>query len=620
MPRYRKITSRKITSRRTARVSSSSATSVALPAAPEPAVKRSVVLPRVVSVKHLAELLGMSPVEIIKELMRNGLIASINQVVDYNAAAVVASNLGFEPREEETRAVLRHTLKRTSLSEEAGLLKPRPPVVTIMGHVDHGKTSLLDAIRQTNVTATEAGSITQHIGAYQVEVNAQKITFLDTPGHEAFTAMRARGAQVTDIVVLVVAADDGVMPQTIEALDHAKAAGVPIVVAINKMDKSNANPDKVKQQLADHSLVLEEWGGDVVCMPVSAKKRQGISELLENILLVAEMAELKANPNRRAEGVVIEARMDSSRGPLATVLIQDGTLRVSDTVVVGETWGRIKAMFNEKGQRLRKAEPATPVELMGLAGLPQAGDRLNAVADDRVARIIVQKRQERQQAVAAKALTLDQVYAQIKAGEVKGLNIILKTDVQGSIEPIHSSLERLETEQSKVRIIHSGTGAITETDVMLAVASKAIIIGFNTSPDLGARRLAETDGVDIRLCDVIYNVVEDIQKALVGMLEPVFVEVVEGHGEVIAAFVLGKKGKVAGVRVKDGVISRGAGVRVIRGKQVIHDSSITSLKHFKEDVKEMAAGFECGVGVEGFPDFQVGDALETYRKERRSGA
>ena len=459
----------------------------------------------------------------------------------------------------------------------------------------------------------------KNIGAYDVKVTDGAITFLDTPGHEAFTAMRARGTQVTDVVVLVVAADEAVMPQTVEAIDHARAADVPIVVAINKIDKPNANPERVKHQLTENGLLIEEWGGDVVCVLNSAKKGDGISDLLENLLIVAEMLELKANPNRRALGVVIEAKLDNTKGPLATILIQAGTLKVGDKVVVGDTWGKIKAMFNDKGKQVRKAEPAMPVEVMGLNSVPQAGDNLVAVADERAARAIIQKRQnekERRAPQPTKALALEDLFAQIKAGEVQELDLVLKTDVQGSIEPIKNSLERLEVGGVKVKLIHSGTGSITETDVMLAIASKGIVIGFNTRPEPGARRVAESEGVDIRCYEVIYNLVEDIEKALAGMLEPTYVDIVEGHAEVRAIFSVGKRGKVAGAYVSDGKVSRGALARIVRDGQSMYESNVSSLKHFKDDVREMSAGFECGIGVEGFIDFQIGDIIELYRKEQ----
>jgi len=570
-------------------------------------------IPHSIGVRQLAELLQVSAVEIIKQLMRNGIFANINQVVDYEAAAAVATAFGYEAQLKPL-AVSGESRRYRPREEELGGLRLRPPVVTIMGHVDHGKTRLLDAIRRTNVMDSEAGGITQHIGAYQVEVNGQKITFLDTPGHEAFTAMRARGAQVTDITVLVVAADDGVMPQTLEAIDHARAAGVPIVVAINKIDKPEANPELVKRQLADAGLIIEEWRGDVVCVPISAKEKTGISELLENILVVAEMEDLKADPSQPAVGVVIEAELDKTRGPMATVLIQNGTLKLGDTVVVGTTWGRVRAMFNDAGKRVRKAEPAMPVEILGLNSVPQVGDTLTAVAGEHQARPLIQKRQEMQQ--QAKAVSLDNLYDQISTGEVKELNVILKVDVQGSIEPIRSSLERQSTEEVKVRIIHSGSGNITESDVMLAIASKGLIIGFGTGIEAGTRRLADMEGVDIRTYDVIYNLIDDVDKALKGMLEPRYVEVIEGRAEVKAIFTAGKKGKVAGVYVSEGRVSRGAAIRVRRGEQIVCESEVNSLRRFKDNVNEVGAGYECGLGIKDFSDFQVGDILEIFRREQ----
>ncbi|MBI4286140.1 MAG: translation initiation factor IF-2 [Chloroflexi bacterium] len=580
---------------------------------------RPIEIPRSLTARQLADMLQVSPLEIIKQLMRKGIMANINQVIDYDVAAPIATELGFEARlkvRPET-APAREIRRQRRKEEAAGNLQPRAPVVTIMGHVDHGKTKLLDAIRQSNVVATEAGGITQHIGAYQAEVNGQKVTFLDTPGHEAFTAMRARGAQVTDIVVLVVAADDGVMPQTLEAIDHARAAGVPIVVAINKIDLPGANPDRVKQQLADASLVCEDWGGDTVCAQVSAKQKLGIPDLLENLLLVAEMEQLKADPSRSAVGVVVEANLDKTKGPLATVLMQDGSLRVGETVVVGNTWGRIKAMFNDRGKQVRKAEPAMPIELLGLNRVPQVGDTLMVVASDQQARTEIEKRQaETATAVSTRALRLENLFDQISTGKVKELNVILKTDVQGSIEPIRQSLERLATEQVKVRLIHSASGNVTENDVMLAVASKGLIIGFATGIEPGAKRLAEAQGIDIRVYDIIYNLVDDVEKALKGMLEPTYIEVIDGRAEVRAIFGKGKKEKVAGSLVSEGKLTRGASVRLRRQGKVVVESTISSLRRFKEDVREVATGYECGVGIEGFSDFQVGDILETYRKQK----
>jgi translation initiation factor IF-2 len=568
-------------------------------------------------VKQLGDLLGVSGIDVIKQLMRQGIMANINQVIDYESAAAVATAFGYEvhaqPQARKGTSLIKE-IKRQQLQQdkETGGLRPRPPVVTVMGHVDHGKTKLLDAIRRTNVVATEAGGITQHIGAYQVEVGGQRITFLDTPGHEAFTAMRARGAQVTDIAVLVVAADDGVMPQTLEAIDHARAAGVPIVVAINKIDKPEANVERVKQQLAEAGLIPEGWGGNTICVPVSAKENKGIAELLENILLVAEMEELKADPNKPATGVVIEARLDKTKGPVATVLVHNGTLRIGETMVVGTVWGRLKAMFNNAGKQIRRAGPATPVEILGLNSVPQTGETMTVASNEYQARTLIEKRKSEQEAATARAVSLANLSELLSAGRVKELDIILKTDVQGSIEPIKSSLEQLSTDEVKVRVIRSGSGRITESDVMLAIASKGIIIGFSTDAEPGARRLAEIEGVSIRYYDVIYGVVDDVSKALKGMLAPMKVEVVDGRAEVRAVFPAAKGVKVAGAYITEGKVSRGASVRVLRQNEVVAQSTINSLRRFKEDVREVTAGYECGIGVTDFSDFRVGDVLEFF--------
>jgi translation initiation factor IF-2 len=580
----------------------------------------SVEIPHTLSVRQLAELLRVSVIGVIKQLMKNGIMANINQVIDYDAASEVATVFGYkaQPQPQAARkaaSVISEIKKQQLLVEEPGNLKPRPPVITIMGHVDHGKTRLLDAIRQTNVMDTEAGGITQHIGAYQVEVEGQKITFLDTPGHEAFTAMRARGAQVTDITVLVVAADDGVKPQTLEAIDHAQAAGVPIVVAINKTDKPSANPDAVKQQLADAGLIIEEWGGDTVCVLTSAKAKEGIPELLENLLLVAEMENLRADPSQPAKGVVIEARLDKAMGPLATVLIHDGNLRPSDMVVVGTTWGRVKAMFNDTGKRVRKAKPSTPVVILGLHSIPQVGDTLTAVSDERRARVLVEELQK-EAGLAPKSLSLTNLFDQISAGRVKELNIVFKADVQGSIEPIRTSLERLGTDEVQVNIIHSGSGNVAESDVMLASASKGLIIAFNTKVEAGAQRVAEAEGLDIRHYNVIYDLVGDVEKALKGMLEPKYVEVIEGRAEVRAIFPATKRIKVAGVYVTEGKVTRDVQARIRRDNEVVAESVVSSLRRFKDDVKEVAAGYECGVGIKDFNDFQVGDILEFFSRQK----
>ena len=586
-----------------------------------PEVKAPLIeIPQFIAIRELANLLQVDAIQIIKQLMRNSMMANINQAIDYEAAAAVATEYGYEARLKLQRS-RRSASSTASLKklegEEADNLQLRPPVITVMGHVNHGKTKLLDAIRETNVMDSEAGGITQHIGAYQVMIDGQKLTFLDTPGHEAFTAMRAHGAQITDITILVVAADDGVMPQTIEAINHAKAAGVPILVAINKIDKSNANPDLVKQQLADNGLVIEEWGGDTVCLQISAKEKLGIPELLENVLLIAELEELKATPSSPAAGVVIEAEMDKTIGPLATVLVQTGTLKTGDTIAVGATWGRVRAMFNDKGKRVKKAEPSTPIEILGLSSVPQVGDPLMAVTDEHQAQALIGKyKLEIKEGQTAKPVNLNTLYAQISTGSVKELNIILKTDVQGSVEPIRNSLGQLGMEEVKVRIIHSGTGNITESDVMLAIASKGLILGFGVSAEEGAKRLAATKGVDIRYYDVIYNLADDVEKALKGMLEPIEVEVIEGRAEVRAIFSGGKGKKVAGAYVTEGKLKRNASVRLRREENIIHESTSVSLKRFKDDVKEVATGYECGVGIKDFDGFQVGDVLEFFKIEK----
>jgi translation initiation factor IF-2 len=592
----------------------------AAPAAPKGPV---IDIPRSISVRNLSELIKEDSINIIKQLMRNGIMANINQVIDFETAATVAASFGYRARLKSLRAQ-----QLASAAEESKKLKrrygkdaenllPRPPVVTVMGHVDHGKTKLLDAIRQTNVVDQEAGNITQHIGAYQATIDGQKITFLDTPGHEAFTAMRAHGANITDVTILVVAADDGVMPQTLEAINHARAAEVPIVVAINKIDKDNANVERVKQQLAEAELVIEEWGGNVVSQEISAKNKTGIKELLESVLLVAEMEELKANPNQPAAGVVIEAEKDKTMGPLATVLIQSGTLKEGDTVVVGITWGRVRAMFNDTGKRTKKAEPSTPVAVLGLNEVPQVGDTLTAVADERHAQALLARRKAAlEKAAATETVNLNTLYDQISSGKVKELNVILKTDVQGSLEPIRHQLEQLGTDEVKVRVIHSGTGNISESDVMLATASRGLIIGFNVTASEGARKLAATSRVDIRHYNVIYTLADDVDKALKGMLEPTYTEVTEGQAEVRAVFPAGKGNKAAGCYITEGKVTRNVPVRVHRGKEVLADSTVTSLKRFKDDVREVAAGYECGVGVKDFNDFQVGDTLEFYRMEK----
>jgi translation initiation factor IF-2 len=586
---------------------------------------RSIEIPRVLSVKELGDLMSVSPVEVIKELMKNGVMASINQVIDFDTAAIVATDMGFEAVEahaaEHAEVAIERAPGRQTIEEDETKLQPRPPVVTIMGHVDHGKTSLLDAIRESKVTAGEHGGITQHIGAYQVSVNDHEITFLDTPGHEAFTAMRARGAQVTDVAVLVVAADDGVMPQTKEAIDHARAAGVPIVVALNKIDVPSANPDRVKKELSDYGVVVEEWGGDTPMAPVSAKTREGLDDLLSNILVVAEVLELRANPDRDAIGIVVEAELSKTRGPLATVLVKTGTLRVGDYVVVGETMGRVKAMLNEHGKRIKSAGPSEPAEILGLSAVPKAGETMAVVPDEKTARAMVLQRIREREAAAMhqqQRVTLDTLFGEISAGKLKELNIILKTDVQGSIEPIRTSLERLSNEQVKVKIIHTGSGSVTESDVMLAIASKGIIIAFNTGNEGGAERIAASEKVDIRKYNVIYNIVEDVDKALKGMLEPTFKEVVTAHAEVRQVFRVARKNSIAGSFVRDGTIARSDTARVMRNGAVIAEGKISTLKRFQEDVREVQTNFECGIQVDGFDSFEEGDTIEFFRVERET--
>jgi translation initiation factor IF-2 len=565
-------------------------------------------LPPSITIRQLADVLKVEPVKIIKQLMRKGIMANINQTIDFDTASMAVADLGYVAKAAKERRVLPPRKKG-----EKGKLSVRPPVVTVMGHVDHGKTTLLDVIRKTNVTAREVGAITQHIGAYQALVDGRKITFLDTPGHEAFTAMRARGARATDIVTLVVAADDGVMPQTVEAINHARAAKVPIVVAINKIDKPTANPERVKQQLADLGLVVEEWGGDIVCVPISAKQGKGISDLLENLFLVADILELKADPDGAAEGVVIEARMDKTKGPLATLLIQKGTLKRGDIVVAGGAWGKIRAMFDDKGKPVHKAEPSTPVEVLGLNEVAKAGEPFTVLPSEQEARSLAEKRKYPR---SRPTLSLSTLSGQISDGQIKELNIVLKTDVEGSIEPIRTSIEKLGTEKTKARVIHAASGSITESDVLLASASKGIIIGFNTSPSPGATQLANVEGVSIQHYDVIYKLIEDVDKTLKGMLEPTYAEVLSGRAEVRAVFPSSKLGKIAGVYVMEGKVSRDAQVKILRQSKLICDSRVASLKRFKEDVTEVPAGLECGLGIEGTVDFQVGDIIEFYRKER----
>lgn len=565
-----------------------------------------------VSVGALAEKMQVDPVQVIKQLMRAGIFASINQAVDFETAAVIARPFGFAARKIEEASGL--GLSGVTEDSSSSSLASRPAVVTILGHVDHGKTTLLDAIRSTNVVDKEAGGITQHIGAYQVLHNNSPITFIDTPGHEAFTAMRARGAQVTDIAILVIAADDGVMPQTSEAINHIKAAEVPIIVAINKMDSLEADPEKIRRQLAEHELLVEKWGGDVIDAEVSAKTGDGLGDLLENIELVAEMAELKADPERRGVGVVVEAELDRNRGVACTVLVQTGTLHVGDFIVVGSVRGRVKALVSDKGERVTTAGPSMPVEVLGLSELPVAGDRLIVVEDEKSARGAVEQKLRDEDLNRMKRATLEDVGSLISSGQAKELCLILKTDVQGSVDAVRQSLEQLNTTETQVRIVHSATGAITETDVLLAVASEAIIIGFNVKPDQGAQRLADHDNVQIRLYNIIYRLTEDIEKALSGLLEPETQDFVEGTAEVRAIFALGRTRKSAGCYITDGKFTRGDRARVLREGEEIFDGSIAGLKRFKDDVREVLSGYECGVSLDGFNDFIEGDIIEAHRE------
>lgn len=577
-----------------------------------PERKKAIVMGEIISIKELSEKIGIPATEIMKKLMGMGILVTINQDIDYETAAIVSSEFGIELEQKASKS-FEEMLIEGDVEDDPSSLEPRPPVITVMGHVDHGKTSLLDAIRSTNVTAQEAGGITQHIGAYTVKVGGKPITFLDTPGHEAFTSLRARGAQVTDIAILVVAANDGVMPQTVEAINHAKEAGVPIIVAINKIDVTGANPERVKQELTEHGLIVEEWGGDTIAVPVSALHRQGIDELLEMVLLVAEMQELKANPNRRAKGTIIEAELDKGRGPVATVLVQNGTLRVGDSIVAGTAYGRVRAMMDHTGKRLKEAGPSTPVQVLGLSEVPEAGDIMYCVEDDKLAKQVAEERKAKlkeQQIKASSKLSLDDLFSKIKEGEIKELNLIIKADVQGSVEALRQSLEKLSNDEVRVRTIHGAVGAINESDVMLASASNAIIIGFNVRPSAGVNELAKKENIDIRLYRVIYNAIEDIEAAMKGMLEPEFREVILGHAEVRETFRISGVGVVAGCYVTDGKIIRNGDVRLVRDGIVIYEGSIESLKRFKDDVREVATGYECGIGLANFNDIKVGDVIE----------
>ncbi len=577
--------------------------------------KKKMVVETPIIVKELAEKFQVSPGELITKLMSLGVMANINQEVAPDAIKTLAEEMGYSV---ELKAAETDKLEKNIMTEEEEdprNLKPRAPVVTVLGHVDHGKTSLLDAIRETKVTSQEAGGITQHIGAYQAVINNQKIVFLDTPGHEAFTSMRARGAQVTDVAVLVVAADDGVMPQTVEALNHARAAGVPIIVAVNKIDKTNANQDRVKQQLTEYGLVPEEWGGETIFVPVSALKGEGLENLLEMILLLAEMAELKANPNANARGIVIEAKLDKGRGPVATILIQNGSLKVGDAVVCGPIYGKVRAMINDKGQTVKKAVPSMPVEVLGFSDVPEAGDIFQVVKDDKMARQIAEKRSTKkreQELQKTRKVSLDDLFKQIQEGQIKDLNIIIKGDVQGSVEALKDSLLNLTNEEVRLQVIHTGVGAITESDIMLAAASDAIIIGFNVRPEPNARRMAELENVEVKLYRVIYEIIEDIKAAMTGMLDPKYEEVVLGRAEIRQTFKVSRLGNIAGCYVTEGKITRDSGIRVIRNGIVIHEGKIDSLKRFKDDVREVVDGYECGIMLEKFNDIKEEDILEAF--------
>ena len=573
-------------------------------------------IPDEIVVSDLAAMLKMTAAEVVKKLFSLGVMATVNQVIDYDTAAIVATELGAKAEKEVVVTIEDRIIDDSDDSAED--LSPRDPVVVVMGHVDHGKTSLLDAIRHTDVTATEAGGITQHIGAYRVDLNGQKITFLDTPGHAAFTSMRARGAQATDIAVLVVAADDGIMPQTIEAINHAKAAGVDIIVAINKMDKPGATTDRIMQQLTEYDLIPEEWGGDTICVPVSALTKMNIDKLLESILLVAEMKELKANPNRAAKGIVIEARLDRNRGPIATLLVQNGTLHSGDIIVAGTSVGRVRVMVDDKGRKVKEAGPSVPVEIMGLAEAPQAGDAFDAVSDERLARELVEQRKQKQKEEQFKSfekVTLEDLFSSLKEGELKELNIIVKADVQGSVEAVKQSLEKLSNDEVRVKIIHGGVGAINESDVMLANASNAIIVGFNVRPDPVAAQNAERDGVDIRCYRIIYDCIDEIEAAIKGMLAPKFREVQQGRAEVRQVVKISSVGNIAGCYVLSGKVTRNSKIRVVRDGIVITEDEISSLRRFKDDVKEVAQNFECGIGLAKFNDIKEGDIFEAFTIE-----
>ena len=579
---------------------------------------RVLVLPQTLTVQRLSELTDQNPIDVIKQLMRNGIMAAMNQVIDYQMATLVTSAFGISTTmAEDDASDASQDSEQPEEVDQTGLVT-RTPVVTILGHVDHGKTALLDSIRDSSVAERELGGITQHIGAYQVEANGQLLTFLDTPGHEAFTAIRARGSKATDIAILVVAADDGIMPQTDEAIDHAKAAGVPIVVAINKMDMPAADPERVKRQLSERDMLVEDWGGDIISVEVSAKTGDGITDLLENIAVVAEIADLKANPDKPASGVIIEAKLDRQRGPTATLLVQDGTLSVGQHVTAGGTWGRVRAMSNDRGEAVKQVLPGTPAEILGFGSLPEAGDLFSVVPNERTARAMATDKENpsSSQQAQARALTLDEVVNRTPAGELKELNLVLKADVQGSVEAVNHSLENLAANNIKVRILHASSGGVTETDVLLASASEAIIIAFNVGTELGAERLARRMGVEIRNYGIIYQLIDDVELALQGLLEPAIVDVVLGRAEIREVFPTRGGVKIAGCRIVEGRMTKGVTVRITRDGKILEESTVTSLRHFRDEINEAALGTECGVVLQGFNDFEEGDVLEAHREER----
>ena len=571
-------------------------------------------LPSALTIQELAGLMDVDPIEIIKQCMRVGFMLTVNEVVERDMAEKIVRTFGLVVAEVEATTQATSIAHTPDEDDDEGI-EPRPPVVTILGHVDHGKTTLLDQIRKSNVVSQEAGGITQHMGAYQVNTDGHMLTFLDTPGHAAFTAMRSRGAQVTDIAVLVVAADDGIMPQTLEAIDHIRAADVPMVVAVNKVDRAEADPEKVKRQLAEQNLLVEDWGGDIISVPLSALTGEGVPDLLENIYLISELEELKANPAQRASGVTVEAQIDKSKGPIATLLVQTGTLRQGDNVVVGAVHGRVKAMFNDSGKRIREAGPSVPVEILGLNGLPLAGELFKVVKNEKIAKAISQERELGRQNVTSSGVTLGEIYSRIEAGQVKALNLVVKTDVQGTVEAVRTGLENLSSERTRINLLRVATGSITESDVLLAEASDAIVIGFNTGTEPGANSVGKQNGVEIRSYDVIYTLLDDVGKALDGLLEPESRDILEGYGTVREVFKVSGKMLAAGIYVNDGRIIRDATVRIVRDNKTVFEGPIASLKHFKDDVREIATGFEGGIVVEGFQDYQEGDVLEAHRIE-----